>query len=49
MEEREVEFVVCKQCETPCYNFEIHKGKIVSALCPVCGNDETDEFEIPKQ
>ncbi len=47
MEEREVEFVICKQCETPTYNFEIIKGKIVFALCPVCGNDETDEFEIP--
>lgn len=47
MEEKEIEYVVCKQCETPTYNFEIYKGKIVSALCPVCGNDETDEFEIP--
>lgn len=48
MDENEVEFVICKQCETPCYNFEINKGKIISAYCSACGNDETDEFEIPK-
>lgn len=49
MEEKEVEYVVCKQCETPCYQFDLHMGKIVSAFCTVCGNDEADEFEIPPE
>ena len=47
MEERDIEFIVCKQCDTPCYQFDMHLGKIVNAFCSMCGNDEGDEFEIP--
>ena len=44
----EVEFIVCLNCDTPCYSFECDAKKVVvSAFCGVCGNDETKEFRLP--
>ncbi len=44
----EVDFVVCKNCETPCYSFEVdRKGNISSAFCQLCGNDDLVEFRLP--
>jgi hypothetical protein len=44
----EVEFLVCLNCDTPCYSFEYEERKgIVSAFCSVCGNDEAKEFRLP--
>ena len=47
----EVEFVVCLNCDTPCYSFEHEEkagvGVIKSAYCTVCGNDEPKEFRLP--
>lgn len=44
----EVEFLVCLNCDTPCYFFEYEDQKgIVSAFCNICGNDETKEFRLP--
>ena len=47
----EVDFVECKSCDSPCYNFEIdpRRGVILQALCAVCGNDDTAEFRIPDE
>ena len=41
------EFLVCTECESPCYTFDWngHKGTTIEALCTVCGNDSVDEFE----
>ncbi|GMU67304.1 MAG: hypothetical protein AMXMBFR36_35780 [Acidobacteriota bacterium] len=38
------EFLICLNCETPCYNFEWGDGGVEQALCEVCGNDEPDQF-----
>ena len=38
------EFLICLNCESPCYVFEWHDEKVTEAICQVCGNDETDQF-----
>ena len=38
------EFLICLDCETPCYDFEWQDDKIVEILCNVCGNDDPDQF-----
>lgn len=38
------EFVVCLECETPCYVFEFSEGEIQEILCEMCGNEEPDQF-----
>jgi hypothetical protein len=44
----EVEFLVCLNCDTPCYFFEYEETRgIVSAFCSVCGNDEIKAFRLP--
>ena len=40
----EPEFLICINCETPCYTFEWGPGGITEAMCMVCGVDELDEF-----
>ena len=40
----EPEFLVCINCETPCYTFEWSEGRIIEAICVACGADEPDEF-----
>ena len=37
-------FLVCLNCETPCYVFEWEDGKITEAFCAACGNDEPETF-----
>lgn len=43
-EDREVDYLICRQCNTPCYVFEVTDGRIIDATCLVCGNDSTSEF-----
>lgn len=38
------EYVICLNCETPVYDVEWKEGKIISAMCPQCGNDDPMEF-----
>jgi len=38
------EYLICLDCETPCYTFEWRHDKLVEILCEVCGNDNPDEF-----
>lgn len=38
------EYLICVECETPCYVFEWEEGKVKEALCEVCGNDEPEDF-----
>ncbi|HEY5611535.1 MAG TPA: hypothetical protein VIL97_10025 [Thermoanaerobaculia bacterium] len=40
----EPEFFICLDCETPTYTFEYHNGKLVSAVCTTCGNDDPTDF-----
>ena len=42
----EPDYVVCQNCDTPCYVFELHRDgkKIETAFCPICGNDNPSEF-----
>jgi hypothetical protein len=41
------DYVVCLDCETPCYVFEWRNDKLFEALCTVCGNDNPDLFATP--
>lgn len=38
------DYLVCLECETPCYSFEWLDGKVTEVLCLACGNDEPDQF-----
>ena len=40
----EPEYLICLQCETPTYQFEYAKDKVVAALCNTCGNDDPSDF-----
>lgn len=37
-------YVICLNCESPCYEFEWQDGKVSEALCTVCGNDDAEQF-----
>lgn len=43
------DYVVCIECETPCYVFEWAEGKLRDALCQTCGNDDVDRFATPEE
>ena len=45
-EDREIDFLICKQCSTPCYVFDMDGGRIVDAQCLVCGNDAIGQFDL---
>lgn len=42
------EYLICLDCETPCYVFEWQDGELKEALCQACGNDEPDQFALPE-
>jgi hypothetical protein len=43
------DWVVCLNCESPCYVFEWEEGEVSEALCQVCGNDQPEEFVTPEE
>jgi hypothetical protein len=43
------DYVVCLECETPCYVFEWRDGALTEALCTSCGNEDTDQFAAPDE
>ncbi|MGH9442450.1 MAG: hypothetical protein ACRD16_09250 [Thermoanaerobaculia bacterium] len=45
-EEREIDYLICRECNTPCYIFEFEGERVSEALCQVCGNEENDRFAI---
>ena len=45
-EEREIEYLVCRLCDTPCYVFEMDRGRLLEALCMTCGNDDILLFQM---
>ncbi|HLX10353.1 MAG TPA: hypothetical protein VKY89_21070 [Thermoanaerobaculia bacterium] len=42
------EYLVCLECETPCYEFEWQDDKIAEVLCLVCGNQDPEQFVTPE-
>jgi hypothetical protein len=45
-EDREVDYLICSQCSTPCYVFEMDGSRVVEAQCLVCGNDAISQFTL---
>ena len=45
-EDREVDYLICNQCSTPCYVFDMDGSRIVDATCLVCGNDAISQFTL---
>lgn len=43
------DYVVCLDCETPCYVFEWRDDALREALCVACGNDDVDAFATPAE
>lgn len=43
------DYVICLECETPCYVFEWKDGRITEVLCTACGNDDSDQFALPEE
>lgn len=43
------DFVICLECETPCYEFEWKNGVLIEAMCQSCGNEETDQFATEEE
>ncbi len=48
-EDREVDYLICGHCSTPCYVFEMDGGKIAEAQCLVCANDNPLAFGIGEE
>jgi hypothetical protein len=42
------DYVICLECETPCYVFEWDESKLTEVLCQVCGNDDPEQFALPE-
>lgn len=38
------EYLICINCETPCYTFEWEDNKVAEAQCLTCGAEESEEF-----
>jgi uncharacterized Zn finger protein (UPF0148 family) len=38
------EYLVCLECETPCYEFAWKDGEIQEILCLICGNEDPEQF-----
>lgn len=43
------EYLICLECETPCYVFEWEDGKITEVMCMACGNDNPEQFVLPSE
>ena len=43
--EKNVDYLICKQCHTPCYIFEMDGDIVTEAQCITCGNEAKDDFD----
>ncbi len=43
------EYMICLECETPCYTFEWEEGEVTEAFCQTCANDEPSQFVTPDE
>ena len=48
-DELDVDYLVCRQCNSPCYTFEMEKGRPTEAHCLVCGNEDLILFNIGEE
>jgi hypothetical protein len=42
------DYLICLECESPCYVFEFEGGTLVEAFCEACSNDDVDLF-LPEE
>jgi translation initiation factor 2 beta subunit (eIF-2beta)/eIF-5 len=42
------DYLVCLECDTPCYEFEWEDGKISDVMCQTCGNQDPEQFALPE-
>jgi hypothetical protein len=44
------DYIVCLECESPCYVFDWDgkQGRVLSAMCEMCGNDGPEAFQVPE-
>ena len=40
----DIPYLICKDCGTPCYVFEVQDGQVTEALCVACGNEAVTMF-----
>ncbi len=38
------DYLICLECESPCYVFEWEDEEVREATCEVCGNDDPERF-----
>ncbi|HYR46449.1 MAG TPA: hypothetical protein VER78_05540 [Thermoanaerobaculia bacterium] len=48
-EDREIDYLICGHCNTPCYIFDMDGSRIVDATCLVCGNDNITMFNVGEE
>jgi hypothetical protein len=40
------EYIVCLECDSPCYEFEWKDDKIKEPFCARCGNEDPELFAV---
>jgi hypothetical protein len=43
------DYLICLECDTPCYTFEWRNDKPYDILCEACGNEEAELFVRPDE
>ena len=43
------DYLLCLECETPCYVFEWKDGKTTDAVCEMCGNTDPAQFATEEE
>jgi hypothetical protein len=43
------DYLICCDCETPCYVFEWRENAVREAVCESCGNEEASTFLTEEQ
>lgn len=43
------DYLVCLECDSPCYTFEWRNDKAYDLLCESCGNEDPDLFVRPEE
>jgi len=43
------DYLICLNCETPCYVFEWADDRLTEAYCQVCGNDDPEQFATEEE
>ena len=43
------DYLICLDCDSPCYTFDWDGERGVDAICEACGNDDPDLFLTEEQ